>query len=364
MKTKLLLVGGFLGAGKTSLLWEAAKRLMQQDKKVALITNDQASELVDSALLQNEGLDVAEVSGSCFCCNFPGFADAIKQLRLKSAPDVIIAEPVGSCADLSATIIQPLKKFYQADIEVAPFTVLADPARLLPIMKGDNGGLHQDAAYIYHKQLEEGDVILITKTDAYPKAEMDALQALVASKLVGTCVRKVSSLTGDGVDDWLSDMLSRNDSGRRLLDIDYDIYAHGEAVLGWLNGTLLLKGEETDWDAFAKNLLTAFNNRFLEMKAGVGHVKIIVENGAKYTIGNLAGDGKLSIRHTAGSSQQAKLIVNARVEMAPDELDRIVRTEITDLLADNLTEEVLAWKYLMPGRPNPTHRFTEIVEPK
>ena len=50
--------------------------------------------------------------------------------------------------------------------------------------------------------------------------------------------------------------------------------------------------------------------------------------------------------------------------MAPDELDRIVRTEITDLLADNLTEEVLAWKYLMPGRPNPTHRFTEIVEPK
>ena len=364
MRTKLLLVGGFLGAGKTSLLWEAAKRLMKQGKKVALITNDQASELVDSALLQKEGLDVAEVSGSCFCCNFTGFADAIKQLRLKSAPDVIIAEPVGSCADLSATIIQPLKKFYQADLEVAPFTVLADPARLVSILKEGNGGLHQDAAYIYHKQLEESDVILITKIDAYPMSDMDALQTLVASRIAGASVRKVSSLTGDGVDDWLSDVLSRNDSGKRLLDINYDIYAHGEAVLGWLNGTLLLTGKETDWDVFANNLLNAFNNRFAEMKAAIGHVKIIVENGAKYTIGNLAGDGKLSIRHTAGSSQQAKLIVNARVEMAPDELDCIVREEMTDLLADSLTENVLAWKYLMPGRPNPTHRFTEIVEPK
>lgn len=361
MKTKLLLVGGFLGAGKTTLLWETAKRLIAQGKKVALITNDQAPELVDSALLEHEGLEVAEVSGSCFCCNFPGFADAIKQLRLKAAPDVIIAEPVGSCADLSATIIQPLKKFYQADLEVAPFTVLADPARLGAILNGENGGLHPDAAYIYHKQLEESDIILLTKTDAYDDAEIAQLQNKTAAEFSGSNVRRVSSVSGEGIDEWLADALSRTDAGKRLLDIDYDIYAHGEAVLGWLNGTLIVKGAETDWDTFANKLLNALDQQFKLRNAGIGHVKVIVENGAKYTVGNLAGDGKLTIRHSAGTSDEAKVIVNARVEMSPESLDSLVRETLSAQLGDNLTESVLAWKYLMPGRPNPTHRFTEIV---
>lgn len=68
--TRLIVVGGFLGAGKTTLLWEAARRLMKQWLNVGLITNDQAPELVDSALLSLNNLHVAEVSGSCFCCNF------------------------------------------------------------------------------------------------------------------------------------------------------------------------------------------------------------------------------------------------------------------------------------------------------
>ena len=361
MKTKLLLVGGFLGAGKTTLLWETAKRLMKQGKKVALITNDQAPELVDSALLKNEGLEVAEVSGSCFCCNFPGIANAIKELRLNAVPDVIIAEPVGSCADLSATIIQPLKKFYQAELEVAPFTVLADPARLMSIIDGGVGGLHPDAAYIYRKQLEESDIILLTKADAYSKDEMEQLQVKVAAEYAGSNVCKVSAQTGEGVDEWLDDVLARTDAGKRLLDINYDIYAHGEAVLGWLNGTFLVKGAKTDWDAFAKSLLTTLDNQFKAKNAGIGHVKVIVENADKYIIGNLAGDGKLSLRHSAGCSDEAKVIINARVEMTPEELDQMVRSEVAAQLGDKLTENVLAWKYLMPGRPNPTHRFTEIV---
>ena len=64
--TQLIIVGGFLGAGKTTLLWHTAQQLIQQGKKVALITNDQGPELVDSTLLEHQGLQVAEVNGSCF----------------------------------------------------------------------------------------------------------------------------------------------------------------------------------------------------------------------------------------------------------------------------------------------------------
>mgnify|MGYP002228609459 CR=1 FL=1 len=146
-----------MGAGKTTLLWETAVRLMNKGLRVGLITNDQAPELVDSELLKLSDLRVAEVSGSCFCCNFNGFTDAIKEIRAEASADVIIAEPVGSCTDLSATIMQPLKQYWNTELKISPLTVLADPNRLVSILNGGNGGVDPDAAYIYKKQLEESD---------------------------------------------------------------------------------------------------------------------------------------------------------------------------------------------------------------
>ena len=144
--TTLIIAGGFLGSGKTTLLWEAAQKLINQGLRVGLITNDQAPELVDSKLLSLNNLQVAEVSGSCFCCNFNGFTDAIQKIRAEVAADVIIAEPVGSCADLSATIMQPLKQYWNRELQIAPLSVLADPMRLNAILAGQNAGLHPDAA--------------------------------------------------------------------------------------------------------------------------------------------------------------------------------------------------------------------------
>ena len=136
--TRLILVGGFLGAGKTTLLWEAAHKVMQNGERVGLITNDQAPELVDTAILSRDKVKVAEVNGSCFCCNFPGLIDATKKLKKEAEADVIIAEPVGSCTDLSATIVQPLKENLRGELLVSPLTVLADPVRLSDILNGGN----------------------------------------------------------------------------------------------------------------------------------------------------------------------------------------------------------------------------------
>ncbi|MCX6236869.1 MAG: hypothetical protein NTY07_04800 [Bacteroidia bacterium] len=79
--TRLILVGGFLGAGKTTLLWEAARKIMADGQRIGLITNDQAPDLVDTAILSHNEVKVAEVSGSCFCCNFNGLISALKQVR-------------------------------------------------------------------------------------------------------------------------------------------------------------------------------------------------------------------------------------------------------------------------------------------
>jgi Ni2+-binding GTPase involved in maturation of urease and hydrogenase len=355
--TRIIFVGGFLGAGKTTLLWEAAQRLINQGLNIGLITNDQAPELVDTALLARNGLKVSEVSGSCFCCNFNGLTDAIQKIRADAAADVIIAEPVGSCTDLSATIIQPLKQYWARELQIAPLSVLADPVRLKSILDGDTSGLHADAAYIFRKQLEESDIILISKTDQFEPDEVQNLVERVQERYHSE-VMKISSINGDGLDGWLKEVLQRNEAGQRITEVDYDIYAHGEAVLGWLNGTVLLKGQTTDWDVFTRNFLVEIGNRFDKGNYAVGHVKVIAENNEGFITGNLTGKSDtLSVRGSAGQSDHIRFVVNARVETSPEILNGIIRETLDNLSYNKYCTDFVAWKYLQPGRPNPTHRF-------
>ena len=360
--TRLILVGGFLGAGKTTMLWEAARRIMDNGKRVGLITNDQASELVDSAILLRNKVKVAEVSGSCFCCNFNGLISAMEQVREEADADVIIAEPVGSCTDLSATIVQPLKEKIGRELLVSPLSVMADPAHLADILNGGTGGLHPSAAYIFRKQLEESDIILISKSDLIEFNDLVLLKEKVKLNFPYADVMTVSAVTGEGIEEWLEEVMSRTDAGQRLAVVDYDIYAEGEAVLGWLNSNIELNGEPTDWDAFAQKLLQELSQEFDNRNASVGHVKIILENGDNYLMGNLTGKtNTLNLRGSAGISKKARLTLNARVEMSPEVLEEIVRKILDTNSNGNLKVKIVALRCLSPGRPNPTFRFDHIV---
>ena len=109
----IVIVGGFLGAGKTTLLLAAAGVLRMRGMRPAVILNDQSADLVDTSIAKLHGLEARDVTGGCFCCRFSDLVSAIKQLRVQS-PDVILAEPVGSCTDISATILQPLQEYADA----------------------------------------------------------------------------------------------------------------------------------------------------------------------------------------------------------------------------------------------------------
>ena len=208
----LVLAGGFLGAGKTTLLLRAARLLHERGLRTAIITNDQGGALVDTRLAMAEGLDTGEIAGACFCCRFAEFIGAAESL-LAVRPDVIFAEPVGSCVDLSATVLQPLKQYYGGTFRLAPFSVLADPRRAGELLRAD---ADPHLAYLFHNQLAEADLVLFTKADLYPHAP----------DLPGIAARRVSAQTGAGVAEWLDEILSgRLRAGGHLLDVDYARYA-------------------------------------------------------------------------------------------------------------------------------------------
>lgn len=364
-KTKVILVGGFLGSGKTTLLWNIAKSYANEDKKIGLISNDQTAELVDTAVFKETKGYVEEVHGSCFCCNYNGFIKAIENLRIKNDVDVIFAEPVGSCTDLSATIIQPLKDLQKAELEIAPLSVLIDPNRLECVFNGEFGNMHESAAYILTKQLEETDYVVINKIDTLNKSDLEKLICKSKEKWPNKKVFAISGKTGENITEWIDTILNSNyksDCGTTLLDIDYDIYAEGEAVLGWLNAKIKLSGINTDWNNYSKKFMENLIFRFNENNVSIGHVKIITKGNNDYLISNITGTDKTpSFSGEVKDCKEVEIILNARVEITPEELENVVKDVLEVEMNNSVEYEVEFLNSLKPGRPNPTHRYDKIV---
>ena len=133
-RARYIMIGGFLGAGKTTAVARLAKFLSDRGERVGLICNDQSSGLVDTTLLRAQGFSVEEITGGCFCCRFNSLLDAAEKLTQATRPDVFLAEPVGSCTDLIATVSYPLRRIYGSQFTVAPLSVMVDPLRASRIL--------------------------------------------------------------------------------------------------------------------------------------------------------------------------------------------------------------------------------------
>ena len=365
-QAKLILVGGFLGAGKTTLLAQASKILVRRGMRVGLITNDQAADLVDTETLRQVGMTVMEIAGGCFCCKFPDLVSAASRLANDCRPDVLIGEPVGSCTDLSATVLQPLKEHHASQFSLAPFSVLVDPIRLREALNPDaESSLHPSARYILRKQLEEADIIVLNKIDLLASEEHAELEVMARTEFFGVSVRAISALSSEGVEGWIDEVLKDAPAGRRIVPVDYDIYAEGEAVLGWLNATVqLLANQSTDWQEFCSNLLCSLRGKCRERNAEIVHVKLILESSTgSYLVGNLTSNGAdPSIRGSLDNSERyPELTINARVQISPDSLEGLVRDSLRETAGSRMEVRVVDMASLSPGRPQPTYRYEIVV---
>ena len=175
-------IGGFLGAGKTSLIVSAARLLQGRGVKAAALLNDQGTELVDTSFVEANGIQAGQVVGGCFCCRLSDLVHAAEALR-DHMPEVIFAEAVGSCTDISATVLQPLKLEHAPQFRVAPYTVLVDPERAKRWM---DPSLDPELAFLFYKQIEEADLVCFSKTDRFTEFP----------SLPGCSARFLSSQTG------------------------------------------------------------------------------------------------------------------------------------------------------------------------
>ena len=359
---RFIMVGGFLGAGKTTTLTRLARFYLDRGQKVGLVTNDQAQDLVDTTSLRSQGFAVEEVPGACFCCRFNDLVAKVEQLQGAERPDVILAEPVGSCTDLVATVVQPLKDLYGDRFEVGPYPVLFKPSHGLRILHSEaNSGFSPKAAYIFRKQLEEADAIVINRIDELNAAELAELTSLVNAEYPGTPVLRMSAKTGQGFEALTELLDQRGDFGRKILSIDYDTYAEGEAELGWLNSSIRVAASKPfALDEFLLDVVRRLQESLARLGGEVAHLKAIGLSDVSFGVANLVSSAswpELSLP-ARGNVSEFDLIVNARVAIDPELIAEQVRQTVTAACASRgATATFHTMQSFRPGRPQPTHRY-------
>ncbi len=344
--TTLVLIGGFLGGGKTTLILEAARRLAARGLRVGIVMNDQAGQLVDTRLARAEEFDAGEVTGGCFCCRFTDLAQTLGGL-LAANRDVIFAEPVGSCADLAATVLAPLERFHSGQYRLAPYSVVADPRRAHQLLAP---GADERLSYLFRKQLEEAGLVLQTKADLpAPPFSWPGVPNL-----------RLSARTGEGVDEWLDLILQQTwANDRPELDIDYALYAGAEAALAWLNWRAHLESPRALPPAFvAGPLLDALDSGLTAASIPIAHLKVFVQTNSGYLKASVCINGQEPIvqgRLDAPPARRHEIVLNLRATAAPEQVTAILQNAAAQLPG---RLQVHSLECFRPSPPRPEHRLT------
>jgi hypothetical protein len=341
----VVLVGGFLGAGKTTLILAAARELQRRGLRSAMVWNDQGKDLVDSRYAALSGMRSGEVTGGCFCCRLSELIDAIGELSAH-APDVIFAEPLGSCTDLSATVLRPLLD-YSDTYQLSPLTVLVDPLRARNMLRTD---ANPDMRFLFEKQLQEADLVCFTKSDLYPEYPETAAY-----------VRQLSAKTGQGVAAWLNEVLSGAiATGDQALVIDYSEYARAEAALAWLN--LRAVFEPKSWLSPAMllgPLLDRLDAALTAEQISIAHLKAIVTSPTGFLKAAICGNGQEPMvdgDFDASPAGRLELLLNLRAVGQPVQVRRLVERELNHL-DSGLTQ--CAVDCFSPAAPVPERRIAK-----
>lgn len=356
------LIGGFLGAGKTTTMLAVARQLEAQGRRVAVVVNDQGDRLVDGRLARAAlpGAAVGEVTGGCFCCRFDELAGTIARLVHEREVDAVLAEAVGSCADLQATVVRPLRTRFPGRIRVAPLLTVVEPARLEAFGRRPRSAAEADLAYLFERQLAEADVIALSKADTRPADEVSALEAQLGRSFSRARVVGYSALREPDVARLL-DAWGRPAALATDLELDYGRYGSAEARLGWFNADVELAAagpEGLDPAGWSDALLSEISGAAERGRHAIGHVKLAVDTPEGMVAGSLVAAGDVPRAHGGhGRVTECSAVFNARMACSPQALDALVRRALEHAdRAAGARSRLAGARAFAPSFPRPTHR--------
>ena len=172
--TKIDIVSGFLGAGKTTLIKKLLAEAFQGEKLV-LIENEFGEISIDGGFLKESGVQISEMSSGCICCSLVGdFNKALKDVHQQFAPDRILIEPsgVGKLSDVIVAVENTVKDV--PDMKLNSFVTVADATKVKVYMK--------NFGEFYNNQIESAGTIILSRTQKLNQEKLEAAVALLQEK--------------------------------------------------------------------------------------------------------------------------------------------------------------------------------------
>ena len=172
--TKIDIVSGFLGAGKTTLIKKLLAEAFQGEKLV-LIENEFGEISIDGGFLKDSGVQISEMSSGCICCSLVGdFNKALKEVHQQFQPDRILIEPsgVGKLSDVIVAVENTVKDV--PDMKLNSFVTVADATKVKVYMK--------NFGEFYNNQIESAGTIILSRTQKLNQEKLEAAVALLREK--------------------------------------------------------------------------------------------------------------------------------------------------------------------------------------
>ena len=172
--TKIDIVSGFLGAGKTTLIKKMLAEAYQGEK-IVLIENEFGEISIDGGFLKDSGVEISEMSSGCICCSLVGdFATALKDVQQQFHPDRILIEPsgVGKLSDVIVAVENTVKDV--ADMKLNSFVTVADAGKVKVYMK--------NIGEFYNNQIESAGTIILSRTQKLSQEKLEAAVAMLREK--------------------------------------------------------------------------------------------------------------------------------------------------------------------------------------
>lgn len=208
---KILLVSGFLGAGKTTFIKEMAKNI---NLEFVVLENEYADISIDGDFLDEKNLNVWEMSEGCICCSMKGnFKSSIKRIYLEINPEYLIIEPTG--VGMLSSIIENIKEIDNKDIEILSPLTLIDITSFKDYLETFNN--------FFIDSLKNTGRVVLTKLEDSNSSEIENIKNEILKinynlDIIATDYRNFSK-------EWFGEILNKN-IDNKIIDKNFSLKTH------------------------------------------------------------------------------------------------------------------------------------------
>lgn len=366
---QLIIIGGFLGSGKTTSILRLANYFADEGKKVGIITNDQGSALVDKEFLKANGYAVLSVERSCFCCRFDEFVGKLSQLAKEELPDIIFAEPIGSGTDIITTIFKPLLshetpeiRAFAEEFSIAPYSVTMDPRRIRRYMRAEKN-IRDEINYLFEKQLEEANILVLNKCDLLTPQDIEEMTAFLRERFHGVKLITASAKNNEHIAEWANELAGSVIRDLGGTTVDRDTCVKAEELLAWYNSSFTAEAAEPiDVNAFVRTFLSCVDAALTAEGAQIAHLKCYAMSRSEFVKGSVTlSSEEPELSETIRGMQECfHLVINARVCAEPATLETAMNNALQEVKERfGLTYGEAATECFQPCRPKPTYQMCE-----